>query len=409
MNIYVIVMFCILAVAAMLLLWREKLLDSPRYLICASILVAAAFVIRIICLDHVTYDYRDFLSQWIQYFRDNGGFSALSQPLGNYNLPYLYFLAFFSYLGGYDLYLIKILSIAFDLLLAWSAMKLMGTATDSKGKKLFVFLAVLLYPTVILNGAYWGQCDSIYVAFAVLSVYLALDDHPVAAMIAITCSFAFKLQAVFVMPIFFVLMLMKKIKIRHLFLFPISYLVIVTPALIAGRPFIDTITLYFNQTDSIGTGLNYNSPSIFAFITQSLNETTQGLLGHLGIAAAFLSILLIFVWMIRKRVLLSNHLIILICALLSVCIPFLLPRMHDRYFFAADIFTLIVSVMIPRYFSITLLTGFASLLGYHAYLKMRYLLPMKTGAMALIVAIYLLIAAIFFYLQDQNELVKKNL
>ena len=42
-----------------------------------------------------------------------GGFAAVKLPIGNYNAPYLYFLAAISYLPIPDLYLIKLFSILF--------------------------------------------------------------------------------------------------------------------------------------------------------------------------------------------------------------------------------------------------------------------------------------------------------
>jgi hypothetical protein len=61
----------------------------------------------------------------------------------------------------------------------------------------------------------------------------------------------------------------------------------------------------------------------------------------------------------------------------------------------ADILTLVFAVTAPRYFPLPLLASFASLLGYHAYLKMRFLMPMSYGATALILVIALVILHIF--------------
>ena len=60
--------------------------------------------------------------------------------------------------------------------------------------------------------------------------------------------------------------------------------------------------------------------------------------------------------------------------------------MHERYFYAADILSLVMAFSFPIFSPAALLVQFASLLGYHAYLKMRYLLYMNNGAAALIVA-----------------------
>lgn len=63
--------------------------------------------------------------------------------------------------------------------------------------------------------------------------------------------------------------------------------------------------------------------------------------------------------------------------------------MHDRYFFVADILTVVLAVSSPVFTPAALCVNFGSLLGYHAYLKMRYLLPMRYGAMANVAALIL--------------------
>ena len=72
-------------------------------------------------------------------------------------------------------------------------------------------------------------------------------------------------------------------------------------------------------------------------------------------------------------------------------VPFLLPHMHDRYFFVADILTVVLAVSSPVFIPAALCVNFGSLLGYHAYLKMRYLLPMRYGAVANVAALALVL------------------
>ena len=168
----------IIAAAALALLYASGMLRRPEHVVICAALLALAFVLRGLCMGHVTDDYRTFLSQWVAFYRNNGGFAALGTPVGNYNLPYLYFLCLFSYFNVSDLVLIKALSIAFDVVLAWASMKLVGLYCSSNARRLAAFFLVLFLPTVLLNGAYWGQCDSIYTAFAVLALYLALDGRP---------------------------------------------------------------------------------------------------------------------------------------------------------------------------------------------------------------------------------------
>lgn len=389
MDIRVIFLLGLEALLALFLLFRSGVLESRRALLLSLLLLAAAFFVRGICLDYETLDYQDFLRHWVEHFRRSRGFAGLADPIGNYNIPYMYFLALFSYSDIDDLYLIKLTSVFFDVVLAWASMQLLGMVRSGAAARLGCFFTVLFLPTVILNGSLWGQCDSIYAALAVLSVYLALDDRPVLSVLSMTLSFGFKLQAVFLMPVMVVLWLLKKYKLWHFAIFPVGYVLLVLPAVLCGRPFIETLTLYSSQTGSIGDGLNYNSSSVYALFDGIQNETAAA---ELGIAAAFGFMLLVLLVCFMKRRRLNNAAVLAVSVLLAVGVPFLLPHMHDRYFFLADVLTVVMAFACVQYMASALLTQFASLLGYHAYLRMRYFLPMRYGSYALMAT--LLMAAV---------------
>lgn len=387
-------------VFAICLLAFSGCMYRPRNIVLCTTLTVLALGLRAYCMPHVTGDYRDFLSVWIQFFRDNGGVFALKYSIGNYNVPYLYFLALFSYSSVNGLYLIKLLSIFFDVVLAWAGMKLAGVFTQDTERRIFAFFTVLFLPTVVLNGAYWGQCDCIYIAFGVMALWLALSDRPILSMVCFALSFAFKLQAVFILPIIAILWYRKHFSLWHAILFPATYLVAVLPAVLLGRPLMDTLTLYLSQTGSVGGGLNYNSPSVFAFF---LSDADAGLWSKVGILAAFVFMIVILVWLYRRRGGVNDEVILTTAVLFAVGIPYLLPHIHDRYFFGADVLSLIFAVAFPKLFFVPVLCQFASLLGYHAYLKGRYLLPMSYGAAALAVVIVVLIAFIIYHFPAQRR------
>ncbi len=388
------------ALFCLLFLHRMALTKGFGRLGLCLLLTALAFGLRWAVLDYETLDYQNFLTHWVSFFRERGGFRALKYPVGNYNIPYLYFLALFSYFEVRDLYLIKLLSIFFDALLAIASTLLLSKFTRSKNRLTGCFFAVLFLPTVFLNGAVWAQCDSSYVSLALLSLYFALDDKPCRSVVFMALSFGFKLQAVFVMPVLAVLWMMKKFKFRHFFLFPLSYVLLVLPAVCMGRPFWETVTLYAGQTGSIGSGLNYNSSSIFAIFWNVANKERAAALA-IGTAFVFMLLLLGFCFLLRRR--LSKGSVLAAAFLFAVGIPFLLPHMHDRYFYLADILSLVLAFSLPVLAPAPLLCQFASLLGYHAYLKMRYLLPMRYGAAALIVALALGLIAFLSSLSKENE------
>ena len=400
MDLRVVLLLILEAALALFLLWRSGVLETRAHWLVGAGLTLLAFLLRALVLNYETSDYTYFLTNWVSFFRDGGGFRALRSSIGNYNIPYLYFLALFSYSSIRDLYLIKLLSILFDVLLAWGGLRLCARFSDSAWKKLACFFTLLFLPTVYLNGALWGQCDSVYTAMAVLALALALEDKPVRSMICLAVSFGFKLQAVFVMPVFAVLLFNGKLKWKHLLIFPLSYVILVLPAVLAGRPFLDTLTLYLSQTGSIGSGLNYNSSSIFAIFWYLQDTETAS---AFAVIAAFVYMLLLLGLAWRYREKLSDKAVLLLAALMAVGIPFLLPHMHDRYFFPADALTVVLAFVCPPAAASATLTQFASLLGYHAYLKMRFLLPMKCGAWSLIFALLLCFYCLALELRAEAE------
>ena len=374
------------ACLAYFLLWRAGLLTTRRAYVLSAMLTAAAFLLRAWCLPYETLDYQDFLSKWVAFYRDNLGFRSLSYPLGNYNIPYLYFLCFFSYLPIRDLFLIKLLSIFFDVVLAFAASSLLALCGGGTRSRLCCFFAVLFLPTVVLNGALWGQCDSIYVSLALLGLWLALSDRPVLSVLCFALSFGFKLQAVFLLPVMAVLWFRGSCRLWHFALFPLFYIALVLPAVLLGKPFLETLTLYLSQADSVGSALNYNSPSIYAFFWRSPQTQDAANLGIVGAVTYMLSLLLVCFFRRRR---LSPRAVVAAAFLFAAGIPFLLPHMHDRYFFGADVLSVVLGFGCLLCVPCALLMQYASLLSYYAYFRMRFLLYVDHGARAVIAAIVL--------------------
>ncbi len=403
MDFRVVLMLITEALFAFLLLLHAGVLKNRWAVFASVLLLTAAFTVRGLCLDYESLDYTLFLRKWVDFYRQNGGIHAFSCPLGNYNVPYLYFLCLFSYTSINDLHLIKLLSIFFDVLLAYGAMMLLGKVRESIPARIACFFTVLFLPTVILNGSLWAQCDSIYVALAVLAIYFALDDRPITSVLFFTLSFGFKLQAVFLLPVMAVLWLNGKYKLWHFLLFPVFYVLLVLPAVALGKPFLETLTLYASQAETVGGGLNYNSPSVYAFFQYDPNVTDLAAASRIGIIAAFVFMGAILTVCAIKRRSLTNGVILAVSVLFAVGIPFLLPHMHDRYFFAADVLTVVMAYAYVKYAAAAPLTQFASLLCYYAFLKMRYLLLMDHGARALIVVLILCIVLFIKLLSARSD------
>ena len=400
MDTFTAVCLIMIFALALLLLWREKLFESKALFAAAFAFTALALVIRASLLDFESGDYLTFLAPWTQFFRDNGGFAALRYSLGNYNPPYMYFLALFSYFDISELYLIKLLSVLFDVLLAWACIKLLGLYTGSRAKLLGVFLAVLFLPTVVINGAYWAQCDSIYAFFGIYALYLGLRGRGCASMVSLAACLAFKLQAVFIIPVFFILLLAKKLRWRQLLVFPAAYIVFMLPALLAGRPFVKTMTLYFAQAGTVGDAMNYNAPSLTSMFQWSGNTESWS---TLLIAAAFALVLASYAVAAVKRRELDDTVFLGFALLLAMGIPYLLPHMHDRYFFISGVLALVLAFRDRRFFPIPLLAELASLHCYYAYFVRYYLVHPRIGGIFMLIALLLTAAYIIVHMSGKRK------
>ena len=333
------------ALAVVLLKWER----TPKRLLLVMLLpIGAAMLVRALCLDYAGLDYEGFLKQWYAFFKNNGGFRAMAYAVGDYNVPYLYFMAFISYLPVPELYLIKLFSIVFDVVLAWGVFRLVSVLRGEREGDcvpLVSFAITLFLPTVILNGAYWAQCDAIYGALAVHAVALVLKGRNKTSVALMALAFSFKLQAIFILPLWGVLWLAGKVKFRELWIFPLTYLIVVLPAVALGKPLWETLAIYFNQMGEY-TRLTLNAPSIFQLFPYHMtivpsdgSPLLEGL-STAGVVVTAAFVLGILALGLRLRERLDRKTAFAIGAVLAVGVPFLLPHMHERYYFLADILTL---------------------------------------------------------------------
>ncbi len=363
--------------------------------------IGAAMLVRVLCLDHVTLDYEDFLHHWYVYFQENGGFQGIAGSVGDYNMPYLYFMAAISYLSVPDLYLIKLFSILWDVLLAWGCLRLVRSLTRERqgsAAPLIAFGAALLLPTVVLNGAYWAQCDVIYGALAIHAAALALEGQNKTSVALMGIAFSFKLQSIFVLPLWGVLWLAGRVKFRELWMFPLAYLATILPAMVLGKPLGDILGIYVTQLGEYPR-LTLNAPSVYQFIPYGV-QVDGALAGKLGIAAAgalVLALLALGFWLGDR---LNRETIMAIAVVLCVGVPFFLPHMHERYFFLADVFTLCWACANWRRLPAAVLAGGASLASYCVYLRLKYNCVLNLGGMRFVMGLEALavLAALVFSL-----------
>ena len=365
--------YLLLLALAGLALWLLRRLGLGREQMLAALLpIGLAVFLRALLLDYQSADYQMFLSQWAATFRDSGGFAAVKLPIGNYNAPYLYFLAAISYLPLPDLYLIKLFSVLFDVVLAWGGFRLVGQlCPGDRDRPLLCFCVLLLLPTAVANGAFWGQCDALYGALVVHALACALEKRPCASLALLGVAFSFKLQTVFVLPLWGALVLLGWAPLRALLCFPAAYAATCVPALLLGKPLGDILGVYFGQAAEYAGYLNLNAPNLYAFLPHGAQVDTAAL-SRLGIAAALVLALAVaaLLWLRRRQA--DGQALLLAAVLLAVGVPFLLPHMHERYFFLADVLSAALACALPALAPIALLVQLSSFGAYLVVLREAY-------------------------------------
>ena len=223
-------------------------------------------------------------------------------------------------------------------------------------------LVTLFAPFVILNSSVWGQNDSIYTAFLIACLYALLRERQAWAFIAFGLAFSIKSQAMFLAPLFLWLLMKKRVKLRYLFLSLPVYLVLLLPAWFMGRPLGDLLLIYFRQ---LGTyeGFSERAPNLYQWIP--ITAPSASLLGAvttLGVVFAILVVLLVAVFVYKSRVDITPECVVYLATFSTLIVPFLLPKMHDRYFYPASVIAIVFAFYFPKYWYTPVVTGLVSTL-----------------------------------------------
>lgn len=388
-------------------------LEKPKAgtLCFVGVFAALTMIARVLMLDFVTADYTSFLSGWVKLFRE-GGFKLLAENVGDYNLLYQYVLLLISKTPLHDLYLIKYVTVVFDHLLALAMMRAAGVYGGEKAK-LPVLLLMLVLPTTLLDGACWAQCDSVYAFLVVMSLYLLETDRPMRSAMFLSVAFAFKLQTIFFFPVVLFGLLHKKYDWRHAMAFAAAYVVTLIPALIAGRGFVDAISVYANQ--SMGQyydRLTYNAPNLYLFFPMlefaSSQEFTwmryiqdvdvKGLNGYLNpalfpdlqhaalYACVVLTLIVVIYWLMHYKEL-TPDMTLDVALFFAIFLPFVMPKIHERYFYLADMFAILYAVKHARRRFMPLLVVGASLMSYVPYLMRQRPIDERVLAVMMLAAL----------------------
>jgi len=331
-----------------------------------AVLIAAgvgiALTLRISLLEFKSVDYFSYTRGWYNILKAEG-FAAFGRDFSNYNLPYLYLLyGVVRFLPNLPAVVaVKIPSIVADFVAAWFVFRIVGLRHKSSYLPLIAAFSALLAPTLVLNSAFWGQADAVYACVLLASIYFMARRKDGIAMALYGLGLALKAQAIFLLPLLAALALRREIRWRMLLWVPLIFLLVLVPALIAGRPLLDLLLIYPSQASQYEQ-LSMHAPSSLAWIPDSGRYYQYFYSSGMILAAAMA---IAFSWAIyRSTVKLSPNLLIELALVSVVLVPFFLPKMHERYFYLADILSIVFAFYVPAYFFVPLLMITVSFFAY---------------------------------------------
>ncbi|MFJ4581730.1 hypothetical protein [Streptomyces echinatus] len=387
---------------------RATVLTVPT--LAAYTTVVMALLARTFLVPSESYDYQLFLGPWYRHIAGHGGFHALADTgFSDYNVPYLYLLAALTHVPLPPLAGIKWMSVLFDLLLAYFTFRIASVLRPTSSWAAIGSAAVVLFlPTVVTNGAWLAQCDAIYVAFLAGGIHHVLRRRPWWACAFFGIALAFKLQAVFLFPFLLVLVLVRRVPWRCLLAVPAAYLALDVPALALGADPGWLLTVYTRQADEYHS-LTLFAPTVYQFV--SVPGDTEAV-SHAGVlvAGALVSFLTgLAVWSLRRgrpgvpnagpaaRGLTDTR-ILLLATCSAIVVPFLLPSMHERYFYSAEVLTVVTAFRLPRQLwyapVLVQLASFGSYLKCNSAALNPYLSMPAHGALMLLALIAVLRATV---------------
>ena len=288
---------------------------------------ALAMLMRLSFIEHVSSDYEIYLSDWLAKLGSLSFSGGMRAGIGEYNVLYQYILFVITRLPVPPLYAVKTASLIGDALLAGALSRL--CAREGRAS-VTALCAALLLPSIALNGGMFAQCDSLYAACALWGLSLALDAKPARSAALFALSLAFKLQAMFLLPVVAVLYAMRRLRLSDALVFAGTLILVALPAMLGGKPLSAIVGIYTAQT-GLYTGLTYNAPTLFGLMnTAGLNVYAYGNFGmalSLGTCAALVAC------GVQNAREMDEGDVLNLAFVMTLLVVFLLPRMHERYFY----------------------------------------------------------------------------
>jgi Gpi18-like mannosyltransferase len=213
-------------------------------------------------------------------------------------------------------------------------------------------------------------------------MYYILKQRDMTAMVAFGLGLSIKFQAIFLAPFLLVLFLLRKLSFRSLLLAPAVVLLTLLPSWIIGRPLDQLLSVYVNQVGSFDS-LTLNAPTFYALIDNSVNY----LFNPAGVVIAAAIVMMAVFTVYKMRPVLNPDLLVGLAAVCLLLLPYILPMMHERYFFPAEVFFLLFAFYRPRLAFVPVVLQIAAMATYSSYFFGNTFLPLSADSLVMLTVI----------------------
>lgn len=381
--------------------WIESHIDTCIFIGLFTISLLLRFLLRWVVSD----DANEALLPWYDSIKNNGGLAGIGTHIDgcNYNYPYLFLIALMTHLPIRPLYAYKFLSCIFDYFMAIGVGKTVYVLANNDYKKgLYAALLVVVSPVVLLNSSAWAQCDSIYVCFIIWSIYYLITEKDILAFVLLGFAFAFKMQAIFIIPFYLLFYFIKKrFSVLYFLILPIPIFALSIPAFMQGATVAEMINIYKGNTDWFNA-LSMNYPSFWMIIDNTAGTKSYGHLKYMGIILTVAALLLFAGYVIKRKIVIDKKMAVNIAFLTSYITVYMLPSMHERYGYLYEILALIIVFYCVKTIPLVLALNIISLLTYGKYF---YEQNINISCLAIINLIVLLLYMYILIKQKSNEFI----
>ncbi len=369
--------------------------------ICMAATILVAIIIRLSLIKLESGDYTGFLLPWVEHYRLLGVKDGLAMLPGNYYVPYNLLLAISSVLPFEPYWSIAFYAFIGDAVIAIFGSKLVKLILEETGLiqekyietiTYITGMLLLVFPPIFFDSAAWKQADTIYIGFLIASVYYVGKNRYFCAFVFWGVSFIFKLQAMFLLPLFIILWFCKNFKLRYFLIPPAFYILAGLPAIFCGAEPGHIYQRYFEQSQE-NPVMTVMFPNVYAL---GINDYEW--LSLPAILFTFFCFVLLFLICIKHKEMFSRIDLIAKLTTLTfwICIMFL-PKMHQRYGLFVTILLLIIFLSNPKNRKsaiIALMVTIVEILEYTGYL-----FPGDDGVTLMIQSI-INITAFVLFIQD---------